>query len=263
MKPTATRKRATDASGTHLWLVLMKAHRTLQRLATRSIESSEAGLSDFAVMEMLLHKGPQPVSAIGSSPAHERSNHHGCGSTRVARPDRARGPPERQKGSHRSVDGGRRRAGGQDIRPSQGGDGCGSECALEDRARDAHCAPQEARHFCQGSSGGALTLLARVIHYHGRRHPCSRSESSPGVLARTVSRSTLPRGCSRLRESAATPSTSWSTSRISSFRCSTNRCRHRWASMNSRTRSGGPRRLDRWMRSSSSHRSTTTVFLER
>ena len=65
MKATATRKRATDASGTHLWLVLMKAHRTLERLATRSIESSEAGLSDFAVMEMLLHKGPQPVNAIG------------------------------------------------------------------------------------------------------------------------------------------------------------------------------------------------------
>ena len=65
MKPTPTRKQATDASGTHLWLVLMKAHRTLQRLATQSIESSEAGLSDFAVMEMLLHKGPQPVSAIG------------------------------------------------------------------------------------------------------------------------------------------------------------------------------------------------------
>src|SRR6266853_1454822 len=65
MTPTATRKRAVDASGTHLWLVLMKAHRTLERLATRSIESSEAGLSDFAVMEMLLHKGPQPVNEIG------------------------------------------------------------------------------------------------------------------------------------------------------------------------------------------------------
>src|SRR5438874_6057450 len=59
------RKQATDASGTHLWLVLMKAHRTLQRLATRGIESSEVGLSDFAVMEMLLHKGPQPVNEIG------------------------------------------------------------------------------------------------------------------------------------------------------------------------------------------------------
>src|SRR6184192_1972301 len=64
MTSSATRK-AADVSGTHLWLVLMKAHWTLQRLATRSIESSEVGLSDFAVMEMLLHKGPQPVSEIG------------------------------------------------------------------------------------------------------------------------------------------------------------------------------------------------------
>lgn len=57
--------KAADVSGTHLWLVMMKAHRTLQRLATRSIELSDVGLSDFAVMEMLLHKGPQPVNEIG------------------------------------------------------------------------------------------------------------------------------------------------------------------------------------------------------
>jgi MarR family transcriptional regulator, 2-MHQ and catechol-resistance regulon repressor len=44
---------------------MMKAYRTLERLATRSIESSEVCLSDFAVMEMLLHKGPQPVNEIG------------------------------------------------------------------------------------------------------------------------------------------------------------------------------------------------------
>src|SRR5437763_14194433 len=65
MKSAATRKRAADVSGTHLWLVMMKAHRALERLAIQSIESSEAGLSDFAVMEMLLHKGPQPVNEIG------------------------------------------------------------------------------------------------------------------------------------------------------------------------------------------------------
>src|SRR2546421_8041276 len=65
MKSTHTRKQATDASGTHLWLVMMKAHRSLERLATRSIESAEVGLSDFAVLEMLLHKGPQPVNEIG------------------------------------------------------------------------------------------------------------------------------------------------------------------------------------------------------
>jgi MarR family 2-MHQ and catechol resistance regulon transcriptional repressor len=44
---------------------MMKAHRALARLATRSIQSAEVGLSDFAVMEMLLHKGPQPVNEIG------------------------------------------------------------------------------------------------------------------------------------------------------------------------------------------------------
>src|SRR5947207_13601894 len=65
MKSAPSKKKATDVSGTHLWLVLMKAHRTLERLATRSIESSEVGLSDFAIMEMLLHKGPQPVNEIG------------------------------------------------------------------------------------------------------------------------------------------------------------------------------------------------------
>src|SRR5258708_39823995 len=65
MKRIPSKKKAADVSGTHLWLVLMKAHRTLQRLATRSIESSEVCLSDFAVLEMLLHKGPQPVNEIG------------------------------------------------------------------------------------------------------------------------------------------------------------------------------------------------------
>src|SRR5437899_5559654 len=65
MKRRRLRKQAADGSGTHLWLVLMKAHRTRERLATRSIDSSEVGLSDFAIMEMLLHKGPQPVNEIG------------------------------------------------------------------------------------------------------------------------------------------------------------------------------------------------------
>src|SRR3989475_11059366 len=65
MKSPAKRRKAADVSGTHLWLVMMKAFRTLERLATRSIESAEVGLSDFAVLEMLLHKGPQPVNEIG------------------------------------------------------------------------------------------------------------------------------------------------------------------------------------------------------
>ena len=37
----------------------------LERLAIQSIESFEVGLSDFGVMELLLHKGPQAVNEIG------------------------------------------------------------------------------------------------------------------------------------------------------------------------------------------------------
>jgi MarR family 2-MHQ and catechol resistance regulon transcriptional repressor len=65
MKNAATRRESPDVSGTHLWLVMMKAHRALERLAMRSIESFEVGLSNFGVMEMLLHKGPTPVNEIG------------------------------------------------------------------------------------------------------------------------------------------------------------------------------------------------------
>ena len=54
-----------DPSGTHLWLVMTKAYQALERLAIQSIDSEGVGLSDFGVMEMLLHKGPQPVNEIG------------------------------------------------------------------------------------------------------------------------------------------------------------------------------------------------------
>lgn len=54
-----------DSSGTRVWLVLMKAHRALGRHASRSIGQFEIGLSDFAILEMLLHKGPLLVNEIG------------------------------------------------------------------------------------------------------------------------------------------------------------------------------------------------------
>src|ERR1700689_1660170 len=52
-------------SGVHLWLVLIKAHRALSRHAMRSIEPSGLGFSDFAVLEVLLHKGPQKGNDTG------------------------------------------------------------------------------------------------------------------------------------------------------------------------------------------------------
>jgi len=54
-----------DSSGIHLWLVLMKAHRALGRHARSSIEPVGLGSSDFAILELLLHRGQQPVNAIG------------------------------------------------------------------------------------------------------------------------------------------------------------------------------------------------------
>jgi len=53
------------SSGTHTWLVLMKAHRSLMCHAEHSFEIADIGLSDFVVLEMLLHKGPQKVNDIG------------------------------------------------------------------------------------------------------------------------------------------------------------------------------------------------------
>src|SRR6202163_3732951 len=54
-----------DRSGVHVWLVLMKAHRSLVRHAERSIVALDMCISDFGVLEVLLHKGPQSVSEIG------------------------------------------------------------------------------------------------------------------------------------------------------------------------------------------------------
>src|SRR6516225_10525170 len=49
----------------HVWLVMMKAMRALTRYASADIEETGLGLSDFAVLEVLLHKGPLPVNTIG------------------------------------------------------------------------------------------------------------------------------------------------------------------------------------------------------
>ena len=57
--------RKTD--GVHLWLVLMKAHQALHQHAMRSIAGTGLCFSDFAFLEMLLHKGPLPVNTLGGN----------------------------------------------------------------------------------------------------------------------------------------------------------------------------------------------------
>lgn len=54
-----------NESGIHLWLILMKTHEALRQHAMRQIHALGLGFSDFAVLEVLLHKGPTPVNEIG------------------------------------------------------------------------------------------------------------------------------------------------------------------------------------------------------
>jgi len=52
-------------AATRVWLVLWKAAHAIEQNAIRSVSGLGLGPSDFAVLEVLLHKGPQPVNIIG------------------------------------------------------------------------------------------------------------------------------------------------------------------------------------------------------
>lgn len=52
----------TDAA--HLWLLLWKAGKAVEVHAKQSVESTGLGLSDFGILEALLHKGPLSVSVL-------------------------------------------------------------------------------------------------------------------------------------------------------------------------------------------------------
>jgi MarR family transcriptional regulator, 2-MHQ and catechol-resistance regulon repressor len=49
----------------HTWLVMMKTMQAVTRYGLANLEKTGLGLSDFAVLEALLHKGPLPVNVIG------------------------------------------------------------------------------------------------------------------------------------------------------------------------------------------------------
>jgi MarR family transcriptional regulator, 2-MHQ and catechol-resistance regulon repressor len=52
-------------AATRVWIVLWKAAHAIEQNAVQSVSALGLGLSDFAVLEVLLHKGPQPVNIIG------------------------------------------------------------------------------------------------------------------------------------------------------------------------------------------------------
>ena len=52
-------------SAPRLWLVLARAHGSMVDFIERSINAQGLGISDFMVLEVLLHKGPLTISVIG------------------------------------------------------------------------------------------------------------------------------------------------------------------------------------------------------
>ncbi len=49
----------------HIRLILWKAAKAVERVDRASISETGLQLSDFAIMEVLLHKGPLPINTIG------------------------------------------------------------------------------------------------------------------------------------------------------------------------------------------------------
>jgi MarR family 2-MHQ and catechol resistance regulon transcriptional repressor len=57
------RKRPPEAL--HAWLIVLKAWQSMSRYLFPPLFEKGLGESDFRVLEILLHKGPMPVNAIG------------------------------------------------------------------------------------------------------------------------------------------------------------------------------------------------------
>jgi MarR family 2-MHQ and catechol resistance regulon transcriptional repressor len=65
MAANDSRPPKNDVTATRVWLILWKAAHAVERNALNSVAGLGLGLSDFAVLEVLFHKGAQPVNVIG------------------------------------------------------------------------------------------------------------------------------------------------------------------------------------------------------
>jgi MarR family transcriptional regulator, 2-MHQ and catechol-resistance regulon repressor len=59
-------EKTEDLSGIHVWLVLWKAGRAVEAEAQRSIARFGMVMSDFGVLEALLHRGPLSAKQLGA-----------------------------------------------------------------------------------------------------------------------------------------------------------------------------------------------------
>ena len=56
-----------EASSAALWVVLARAYRSMAAFVERSVASLDIGLSDFMILEALLHKGPLIMSELSEA----------------------------------------------------------------------------------------------------------------------------------------------------------------------------------------------------
>lgn len=61
---TATATKSAETSSAALWVVLARAYRSMAAFVERSIAALDIGLSDFMILEALLHKGPLTMSEL-------------------------------------------------------------------------------------------------------------------------------------------------------------------------------------------------------
>jgi MarR family 2-MHQ and catechol resistance regulon transcriptional repressor len=59
------KERQKPAEAIHTWLIMLKAWQSMSRYLLPPLLEEGLGDSDFRVLEVLLHKGPMPVNAIG------------------------------------------------------------------------------------------------------------------------------------------------------------------------------------------------------
>jgi len=59
------KERNSHRDAVHAWLIMLKAGQSISRYLLPTFLQEGLGESDFRVLEVLLHKGPMPVNAIG------------------------------------------------------------------------------------------------------------------------------------------------------------------------------------------------------
>jgi len=57
-------KTNTRVGAARVWVVLTRCHHAISQIAEQSIQETGLGLSDFAALEALLHKGPLTITEI-------------------------------------------------------------------------------------------------------------------------------------------------------------------------------------------------------